>query len=428
MIARLTGLLFSPRAAWTRIAADPPGAFGAIAGWLLPLALVPFAATLLRFTIFTAILGPGAGFAFAPYVLGDAAIRYAFLVAWALVVIVLVNALATRFEASPNGSRASAVVAYALTPALLLSIVAAVPFLQYAAAAGLVWSVALLRLGLPPLMRAPDRRATAYALAVAVLAALVALLVLLVPSCTPPPGDDGGSGVAGVLKPADGGAAAPGGKGRPTSSPDERLVGADRKGTGAINLDDLQGESVRELIEKNVSADRMREVEKASRLAAEMAGKIPFKPAEPSMLGEMVPATACGLPRASLESKLARFPAGDMAEAQARFSESGNPAQVRMSIGDNTTAAGGMSQIRRLFPEKNRTTDRGYERFRSEGDLYFDERWDSRRREARFAVLIANRFVVSVVATGIESPECAEAAARAVDWNTLAGLAASPAR
>jgi hypothetical protein len=428
MIARLTGLLVSPRAAWDRIAADAPGAFGAIAGWLLPLALVPFGATLLRFTIFTAILGPGAGFAFAPYVLGDAALRYAFLVAWALVVIALVNALAPRFEASPTLSRASAVVAYALTPALLLSMFAAVPVLQYGAVAGLVWSVVLLRLGLPPLMRTPDRRATAYALTVAVLASLLALLVLLVPSCTPPPGDDGGTGEAGVLKPADGGAAAPGGKGRPTSSPDERLTGADRKGTGAINLDEFQGDSVREHIEKNVSADRMREVEEASRLAAETAGKIPFKPAEPSILGEFVPATACGLPRASLESKLARFPAGDMAEAQARFGESGNPTQVRMSIGDNTTAAAGMSQIRKLFPGKDRTTDHGYERFRSEGDRYFDERWDSRRREARFAVLIANRFVVSVVATGIESPGCAEAAARAVDWEKLAGLAVLPAR
>ena len=427
MIARLTGLLFSPRATWTRIAADPPGTFGAIAGWLLPLALVPFAATLLRFTVFTAILGPGAGFAFAPYVLGGAALRYAFLVAWALVLVAIVNALATRFEASPNVSRASAVVAYALTPALVLSIFAAVPVLQYGAVAGLAWSVVLLRLGLPPLMRAPDRRATAYALTVAVLAALLALLILLVPSCTPPPGDDGGADGAGALKPADG-AAAPGGKGRPTGSPDERLTGADRQGTGAIDLDEFQGESVRDLIEKNVSADRMREVEEAARLAAEAAGKIPFKPAEPSMLAELVPGTACGLPRASLESKLARFPAGDMAEAQARFGESGQQAQVRMSIGDNTTAASGMSQIRKLFPGKDRTTDRGYERFRSEGDLYFDERWDSRRREARFAVLIANRFVVSVVATGIESPECAEAAARAVDWDKLAGLAASPAR
>ena len=428
MIARLTALLFSPRAAWARIAAEPHGAFGAIAGWLLPLALVPFAATLLRFTIFTAILGPGAGFAFAPYVLGDAALRYAFLVAWALVVVALVNALAPHFEASPNLSRASAVVAYALTPALLLSLFAAVPVLQYGAVAGLVWSVVLLRLGLPPLMRAPERRATAYALTVAAIAALLALLVFLVPSCTQTAVGDGGAEEDRALKPADGGAAAAGGKGRPTSSPDERLTGAERKGTGAINLDDLPGGSVSALIEKNVDAGRMREVEEASRLAADTAGKIPFKPAEPSMLGELVPATACGLPRESLESRLARFPAGDMAEAQARFGESGKPAQVRMSIGDNTTAAGGMSQIRKLFPEKNRTTDHGYERFRSEGDLYFDERWDNRRREARFAVLIANRFVVSVVATGIESPECAEAAARAVDWERLAGLAASPAR
>ena len=146
------------------------------------------------------------------------------------------------------------------------------------------------------------------------------------------------------------------------------------------------------------------------------------------MLGELMPATACGQPRESLESKLARFPKGELAQALAGFGQRGSGVTVRMEIGDNTPKAAGLAQVRSFMPEQDRTTSRGYQRRRSEGDIYIDDRWDAPRREAWFAVLIAGRFVVHATATGVDEPACAEAAVRSVDWKRLADMAQAPVR
>ncbi len=426
MLKRLARLLLAPRAAWSAIRDEDPGAATVMLRWAVPLALVPFAVLLMRFALVAGIVGARAGAALAPWILADAAARYVFILVWMWAVALVATWLAPRFESARRTRRAYAAVAYACAPGLLSSPLLALPMGQWLVVAGLLWSAALLRLGLPRLMDTPDRRATPYTLAVLLAAILMALLALGLPSCTQRFAPQAGSGA--VLAPAAGAGKVPGGRGAGTRSPDERLEGDDRKGTGTLDLGDLTGESVKEMVDRLADKDRMREIERLSREAAETAGKIPFKPAEPSMLGELMPAAACGLARESLESTLSRLPLGELAQARALFGAPGGPVRVSMEIGDGSPRAAGMAQVRKLMPDREVSTPRGFQRFKTDGDYYIDSRWDIPRKEASFAVLIAGRFVVGVRAMGVESPECAEQAARAVKWEALAAFASAPVR
>jgi len=424
MLSRLRTILLEPRDAWVAIGAAPRSALSMLAAWILPLALLPFAATLLRVTLFTALFGATTGFAVAPYVLADAAAQYAFLVAWTCAVALATDWLAPRFGGTSGFGRATTVVGYALTPAFVMSLAGIVPGLGVLGFAGAAWAVMLLRLGLPKVMASPEERSTSYTAAVTLIAVLLALLAMLVPSCQGVGQNAGASGPLPAAPVGDGTQA--GSQAGGTRSPDERLSADEQKGLGNLDLDGPIGESMGELIDRFADRKRMAEIERLSREAADVA-RIPFKRAEPSALGELIPQTACDQPRVTLESTLSKLPVGDVAIAKAEFGTPGR-ISVRMEIGDQSSLATGMAQIRRVLPERTQTTAYGYQRFRQEGSVFVDDRWDSRSGEARFVALVANRFAISAVATGVESPACAEAAVRAVDWPRLESLANEPPR
>jgi hypothetical protein len=427
MLPRLRGLLTAPSAEFTAIAAGPVRPAAILLGWLAPMALLPFAATVLRVTLFASIFGAQTSWDVLPALVGNAAAQYLFLIVWVCAVAWVADELAPRFGGRRGYARAFAAVAFALAPAFVLSLSTMLPLVGVLALAGLPWWVWLLRLGLPRLMGAPDERALKYAVTVAVAGLLLALLALLVPDCRGPIATEEGSGVAAVLVPAPGGAAVVAGRGAATTSPDERLVGIDKEGAGALNLEMFKGASVGEALENLVDPDMVREFERVAREAARVDARIPFKPAEPSMLGELMPATGCNLARVELESKLSKLPTGDVAQATARFGQFGGPV-LRMEIGDRSPLATGLRVIRPVMGTRTTTNAQGYTRYMEDGTRYIDNRWNVPRKEDRYAVLLAERFVVSAVVTGVETPGCAEAAVRSVDWAALEAMAGSPAR
>lgn len=414
-------LLFSPRAEWPRIRDANRSAAGVFIGWVVPLALLPFGILLLRFTFFASIVGADAGLATARFVLAEAAGQYLALLVWTWVIAITTDRLATSFGGTRSLARAYTVVGYSLTPAFIFSFLAVVPLLWPLALVGAVWAFALLRLGLSPLMGSPEAKRTQYAVTVTAIAVLLAILFMLLSRCAPSFTGEGG-GDAAVLGPAPAGKTLPGAKGAGTRSPDERLTAVEKKGAGSLNLDDLQGVSIGELVKNMADPEKMKELADAAKLAANAPPKLPFKKAEPSVLAELLPTTACGLPRVEVRSSVTRL-LGEMAVANGEFGGSTGP-RVRMEIGDSSTLARSMTQLKKLMPSRDETTPTGYLRFTTDGDRFIDSRWHSGRKEARYVVLISDRFSVSVVATGVESPECAEATARAVDWNRLAAMAA----
>lgn len=426
-MTHLKGLLFAPRSEWLAIRDANRGAFAVFAGWVVPLALLPFSATVLRFFLFSSIFGIDTGIATAPVLLADAAGQYVFLLAWIWAVAWGADWLAPKFSAPRAFSRAFSAVAYALAPSFLLSLTTMFPLIGVLAIGGALWSVWLLRLGLPRLMASPAEKSTPYTLAVVALAILLALLGLLVPSCAAVMPSGGGSEPA-VLGPLPAGKAPKGGQGKSTSSPDEPLASADKKGSGSLNLDDLKGKSISELIDQYSDPKTRAALEKSARDAAAFGAKLDIKPPGRSILGDLMPETACGQPRVSVENKLVSLPIGGThAQVTARF---GAPdgVDVRMEIGDGSPMATALAQTAMVMGTRDMTTAQGHQRFTQEADRYIDDRWNIPRREARYAVLVARRFVVSAVVTGVDEPSCAAAAVRSVDLEKLFSMFRDPVR
>jgi Yip1 domain len=165
LVARVKGILVQPNAEWLRIDGE-------------------FATTKTLFTRYAMILtaiGPIAGL-IGSLVFGDAAIIGALIVALVsyglslaavFVLGILINALAPSFGSTVDQVQAMKVAVYASTAAWVAAVFELIPVLSVLSLIGVIYSLVLLFIGLPVLMKTPDDKKVLYYVVV-----LIAGLVL----------------------------------------------------------------------------------------------------------------------------------------------------------------------------------------------------------------------------------------------------------
>lgn len=174
-ILRLVTLLRTPATGWAEIARDPPPPRTVALRVLAPLAALAAACPALGRAVFgETALGVTYRPPLAETIIG-VIVSMVLILGGAALAAAIVDRCAPAFEGHRSFPRAFALVGFAITPALLATALTIVPALWPLALAGL-YAIPLLLLGLPPMMRCPPDRATAYA-TVVVIAALVILLV-----------------------------------------------------------------------------------------------------------------------------------------------------------------------------------------------------------------------------------------------------------
>jgi hypothetical protein len=431
MIRRLVSLLGDASAEWPRIRDDVGGVSIILVRWVLPLALLPFAAVFLFMCL---VLGADAGIELLPHVLGKSAVAYGVLVAWAFCVAWWTDWLAPKFEGSRDFTRAFKLVAHALAPAALFSLLFALPIIRPAGFAGLFWSAWLLRSGIPPLMDAPQRKSTAYAVAVCLGALALALLLLWLPGCARKTEGPAGWLLVKLPKPVKVDPKTTPGAGGSQDSPEVNIEGTPDSGTGVLDLSNLPTKSIPELIEENVDKDKLRELERIARDIPKNNQKLPSNPTKATALTDFLPESACGLPRAKVESGRSTIPgASKVAQAIGIYQKDGDPRQVRIEIGDNSPSVFGLVSQRNMFrnpslppafraqmyPPEGKTTKGLWMRLFEEGERFIEHRHHEARGDAMFSVLLAGRFVVKVSGDGGVGPAEVETAARAIDWAAI---------
>ncbi len=343
LVGRIKSLIMKPLETWPVIAAerDTPGdLFVRLA---IPLAAIGPVGQFLHGQLF----GYGAfGVSYTPsLVTGIATMVISYLLALASVVVLglIADWLAPKFEGEASRSAAFKLVIYAMTAAWLAGIFQLIPWFGFLGILGL-YSLYLLYTGVTPLMKVPTAKAAGFT-AVTVLAGFVFMLVTA-------PITAAVTGLFGLA-------------GSTIGSTDE--VKIKLPGGGTIDTS---------------------KIEEASK-QAEAAANGEIKAVSGSQLQALLPASLGSFARTGVES--------------AAVGEMGSHAQGTYTSGEKTitlkiTDMAGMGALAGLGSalgvEQNKETADGYERIGTVDGQMQTEKWNRSESRGSFGTIVANRFMI----------------------------------
>jgi hypothetical protein len=177
LVDRVKRILMSPRAEWQVIDAEPTTAAQLYTGYIVPLAAIGPIAQVIGYSVF-GISVPFVGTYRVPIgsAITSALVTYVLSLAATYVLALIIDGLAPTFNGQRSQVQALKVAAYSSTAAWVAGIFYLVPGLRVLTILGL-YSLYLLYLGLPIVMKAPREKAMAYT-AVVILAAIVLFMVI----------------------------------------------------------------------------------------------------------------------------------------------------------------------------------------------------------------------------------------------------------
>lgn len=179
LIDRAKRILLTPKSEWPIIEAEPTSVSQLYKGYVIPLAVFAAVMSFIRMSLI------GVGFWRLPVITGllYALLRFGFALLGVYLVGLIIDALAPTFAGQRYQRQALKTAAYAFTPAAFGALLGLFPVLgpvlQLAAA---LYSIYLLYLGLPVLMRSPHDKSVGYTATVVVCTIFVMLLLGIVMS------------------------------------------------------------------------------------------------------------------------------------------------------------------------------------------------------------------------------------------------------
>lgn len=176
---RVRNILVTPKTEWARIDAEPSSVASIFTGYVMILAAIgPIAMIigqqLIGIQFFGVTLKPSIG-----YSLGSAVFTYVLSLVSVYVSALVIDALAPSFGGTKDFLKAFKVAAYAPTAAWLAGIFGIVPMLGFLAIVGL-YSLYLLVVGLPMLMRVPADKSVGYIVVVIIVQIVLYALAMFI--------------------------------------------------------------------------------------------------------------------------------------------------------------------------------------------------------------------------------------------------------
>ncbi len=177
LVDRAKGILINPKNEWAVIDTEPATTGSLYSGYIVLLAAIPPVASFIGWSL----LGVSVlGFRYrieTGTALTGAAVQYALSLVGTFVLALIIDGLAPNFGGQKSQVQALKVAAYSSTAAWVAGIFLLIPSLGILAALGGLYSLYLLYLGLPIVMKAPSEKALGYT-AVVVIAAIVLYVVI----------------------------------------------------------------------------------------------------------------------------------------------------------------------------------------------------------------------------------------------------------
>jgi hypothetical protein len=177
LVDRVKNVLLTPRTEWEVIDAEPTTVADLYKGYIMPLAAIGPVAHAIGSSVFGYTV-PFLGSYRTPIgtAIGGAIVSYVLTLIGVFVLALIIDALAPTFDGTKNQIQALKVAAYSSTASWVAGIFGLIPALSFLMILG-VYSLYLLYLGLPVLMKSPKEKALGYTVVI-IIAGIVLFMAI----------------------------------------------------------------------------------------------------------------------------------------------------------------------------------------------------------------------------------------------------------
>jgi hypothetical protein len=182
LVDRVKGVLLTPQKEWPVIEAESTSTAALYTGYIMPLAAIPALASLIGFSVIgISVLGTSFRIPIGTS-LTRVAVQYVLTLVGVFIMALIVDALAPTFGGTKSQTQALKLMAYSSTASWVAGIFLLIPSLGILALLGGLYSLYLLFLGVPVMMKAPADKSLGYTIAAIVCAIVVFAVVGIVTS------------------------------------------------------------------------------------------------------------------------------------------------------------------------------------------------------------------------------------------------------
>ena len=384
IVTRAKNICLSPKTEWPVIAAEPATAGGLIGGYAAPLAAIGAIAGFIGGSIIGHTL-PFVGHYRVPMVSGlvTAILTFAMALVGVFVLSLVINALAPTFGGEKNDLQALKVAVYSYTPAWLAGVLNISLLLAMLGILAALYGLYLLYLGLPRLMKSPEDKALPYTIVVLICAIVISIVLAAATAMV---------AGAGML----GGAPSTASAGGDVQFDKDSALGKLQDISKKMEESAKKGEAAAKSGDPNAQAAAA-----VAGLGALLGGGKHVDPVGIDQLKPLVPETLAGLPKTASSAEKTGFASLMVSKAEATYSD-GAGKRVMLEISDTGGVSGIMALAGWAGVQGESEDDTGSERTQRIDGRLTHEKTSKNGGTNEFALVIADRFVVSAKGTGVD--------------------------
>jgi len=183
LVERVKNIILNPKQEWNVIDTETTGTIELYKGYVIPLTAIGPIATLIGTTL-VGISLPGIGTYRVPFgsAIGQTIVSYILSLIGVYVMALIIDFLAPSFSGEKNINQALKTAVYSSTASWLGGIFGLIPILGFISLVASIYSLYLLFLGLPVLMKSPKEKALIYTVVIVIAAIIIFVIIGLISS------------------------------------------------------------------------------------------------------------------------------------------------------------------------------------------------------------------------------------------------------
>ena len=386
LVDRVKNILLTPKTEWPVIDGEKSTTAELMTGYVAILAAIPAVCGFIG----GSLVGYGAfGVSFrTPIVAGLSIAIFGYVMSFVSIIIVsqIINALAPTFGAQKNLPQATKVAVYAFTAAWIGGIFTILPAMSILGVLTSLYSIYLLYLGLPLLMKNPEDKSIGYTAVVVIAAIVVSIIIGAIAAAV--------GGLTGASRGMFGDIGSSRSASSVTIDPDSKL--------GKLEAFGKQMEEAGKKMEAAQKSGNQEEAGKAAvaMLGTALGGGKTVEPVDIEMLKPFVPETFAGLGKKSSRAEKAGALGIMVSKAEARYADDSGK-RVELEVSDVGGAGGMLAFAGWAMVQGEKQDEYGSEKTgKVDGRLVHEKSRKDGRNE--YNIVLGERFIVTAKGNGVD--------------------------